>query len=398
MRTGRRSTSKSRAFSCSAPEGVTLSKAIVLSANSDWNIANFRQGLIAALRNGGYEPIVIAPHDPAADTSIDELGIERIPIRIERSGLNPLADLALLGRYRRLLRDLRPAAYLGYTIKPNIYGSLAAASLGIPAVPNVSGLGTAFIRGGPLQQIVTNLYRVGLSRAPIVFFQNDEDRRLFVDRRIVRNAQARVLPGSGVDLERFAPAPPTEGPPTFLLVGRLLRDKGVLEFVEAARLLRADLPEARFQLLGPIDGDNRSAVNPSELQSFVAAGTVEYLGKTDDVRPFIAAATCVVLPSYREGLPRSLLEAAAMARPLIAADVPGCRQVVEDGINGYLCSVRDPVSLAAAMRKIAELQPQQRLAIGEAARCKAQERFSEEFVVRAYLEVLAALETTKPRP
>ena len=248
-----------------------------------------------------------------------ELAVERIPIEIDRAGLNPLADLRLLMRYRTLLKRLRPAAYLGYTIKPNIYGSFAAASLGIPALPNVSGLGTAFIRGGPLQAIVTRLYRVGFARAPVVFFQNAEDRSLFVSRRIVRQTQARVLPGSGVDLEHFAPAPSHGGPSTFLFIGRLLRDKGVVEFVEAARSLRPEHPEARFQLLGPVDEGNRTAIRQSR-DRFVARRRRRraYLGTTDDVRPFIAAASAVVLPSYREGLPRSLLEAAAMARPLIA--------------------------------------------------------------------------------
>jgi glycosyltransferase involved in cell wall biosynthesis len=364
-------------------------RTIVLSANSDWNIANFRQGLIRALRDAGYEPVVIAPPDPAAETRMQALGVERIPVRVERSGVNPWADLQLLFAYRRLLKRLRPVAYLGYTIKPNIYGSLAAASLGIPAIPNVSGLGTAFIRRGLLQRIVTPLYRFGFRRAPVVFFQNAEDRQLFVDRRIVRTDQARVLPGSGVDLERFVPAPLPEGPPIFLLVSRLLRDKGVREFVEAARSLRSALPTARFQLLGPIDEGNRTAISPVELDRWVEQGVIDYLGTTDDVRPFIAAASAVVLPSYREGLPRSLLEAAAMARPLIAADVPGCRDVVEDGVNGYLCAVRDAASLAGAMWRLAELPIAQRLAMGKAARRKVQERFSEEFVVHAYLDVLA---------
>jgi glycosyltransferase involved in cell wall biosynthesis len=251
-------------------------RTIVLSANSDWNIANFRSGLVRALRNAGYEPVVIAPQDPAADKRMLELQVERIAVPIERSGLNPMADLALLVRYRTLLSRLRPAAYLGYTIKPNIYGSLAAASLGIPAIPNVSGLGTAFIRSGPLQHIVTSLYRVGFRRAPVVFFQNDDDRRLFVERRIVRPDQARVLPGSGVDLERFAPTPPSEGPPTFLLIARLLRDKGVVEFVEAARMLRSKLPEAKFQLLGPIDEGNRTVVSRGELDFWAAEGVIEH--------------------------------------------------------------------------------------------------------------------------
>jgi glycosyltransferase involved in cell wall biosynthesis len=325
-----------------------------------------------------------------------ELDVERISVPIQRAGLNPLTDFRLLARYRKLLRQVRPAAYLGYTIKPNIYGSFAAGSLGIPAIPNVSGLGTAFIRPGALQQLVTRLYRVGFSRAPVVFFQNGEDRQLFVDRGIVRSEQARVLPGSGVDLERFAPAPPQDGPPVFLLVGRLLRDKGVAEFVDAARSLRSLLPGARFQLLGPIDEGNRTAITRSELESWVAEGIVENLGTTDDVRPFIAAATAVVLPSYREGLPRSLLEAGAMARPLIAADVPGCRDIVEDGINGLLCEVRNAASLASAMQRMAELPGGERAAMAEAARRKVQERFSEKFVVRAYLDVLAALDAAKP--
>ena len=366
-------------------------RTIVLSANSEWNIANFRQGLVRALRSAGYDPVVIAPGDPAADGRMRELGIERIPIEIERAGLNPFADLRLLARYRTLLKRLRPAAYLSYTIKPNIYGSFAAASLGIPALPNVSGLGTAFIKGGGLQAIVTKLYRIGFARAPVVFFQNDEDRALFVSRQIVRPGQARVLPGSGVNLDHFAPSQLPEGPPVFLYIGRLLRDKGVVEFVEAARSMRPEMPRARFQLLGGLDEGNRTAIRQSEIDSWLAEGIVEQLGTTDDVRPFIAASTAVVLPSYREGLPRSLLEAAAMTRPLIASDVPGCRDVVEDGVNGYLCAVRDPVSLAAAMRRLAQLPRSKQLAMGEAGRRRVQERFSEAFVVRAYLDVLAGL-------
>jgi len=324
------------------------------------------------------------------------LEVERIAIDIDRAGLNPFADLRLIARYRSLLKRLRPAAYLSYTIKPNIYGSFAAASLGIPALPNISGLGTAFIRGGPLQAIVTRLYRIGFGRAPTVFFQNDEDRDLFVSRRIVRADQARVLPGSGVDLDHFIPTPLPDGPPAFLFIGRLLRDKGVAEFVEAARSLRSDFPHARFQLLGAVDEGNRTAIHQAEIDSWLAEGVIEQLGTTDDVRPFIAAASAVVLPSYREGLPRSLLEAAAMARPLIASDVPGCRDVVSDGANGYLCAVRDAGSLAAAMRRLLQLPRAQQLAMGEAGRLRVQERFNEDFVVRDYLDVLASLGRATP--
>jgi glycosyltransferase involved in cell wall biosynthesis len=229
-----------------------------------------------------------------------------------------------------------------------------------------------------------------------VFFQNEEDRALFVGRGIVRRDQARVVPGSGVDLDHFAPAPLPGGPPVFLFIGRLLRDKGVGEFVEAARSVRRDFPEARFQLLGGLDEGNLTGIRQAELDSWLAEGVVEHLGTTDDVRPYIAAATAVVLPSYREGLPRSLLEAAAMARPLIASDVPGCRDVVEDRVNGLLCKVRDHRSLAEAMRSLVELPRKQRLAMGEAGRRKVQERFSEALVVRAYLDVLSSLDAAKP--
>ncbi|HJP68892.1 MAG TPA: glycosyltransferase family 4 protein [Sphingomicrobium sp.] len=367
------------------------SRTIVLSANSEWNIANFRVGLIRGLQNAGYVPLVIAPPHAAVEGRMRELGVERIAIRIDRSGLNPYADLQLLRRYRHLLKRIRPAAYLGFTIKPNIYGSLAAGSLGIPSIPNVSGLGTAFIRRGLLQQIVTLLYRIGFRRVPFVFFQNKEDCELFVDRRMVTRIQARVLPGSGVDLDRFRPAELSNAPAVFLFIGRLLRDKGVIEFVESARHLRASLPQLRFQLLGPIDEENRTSVLSSELRNWEKEGIIEYLGVSDDVRPFIAAATAVVLPSYREGLPRSLLEAGAMGRPLIATDVPGCRDVVDDTLNGYLCKARDASSLGSAMEHFALLPHEQRLQMGKAARVKVQERFSEEVVIRGYLDVLAEL-------
>ena len=324
-----------------------------------------------------------------------ELAVERIGIKIERSGLNPYADLQLLRRYRTLLKRIRPAAYLSFTIKPNIYGSLAAASLDIPAIPNVSGLGTAFIRPGLLQQIVTHLYRFAFRRAPYVFFQNQEDCQLFLQGRMVKLEQARVLPGSGVDLDRFRPAALADGPPVFLFIGRLLRDKGVIEFVEAARRLRASFPEFRFQLLGPIDEENRTSILGSELRQWEKEGIIEYLGASDDVRPFIAAATAVVLPSYREGLPRSLLEAGAMARPLIATNVPGCRDVVDDGFNGYLCNAGDFRSLASTMERVAVLPQVQRRQMGAAARRKVHDRFSEEYVIRAYLDALANLNSAK---
>lgn len=332
--------------------------------------------------------MVIAPQDPSADAKMRALEVERIPIRVERAGLNPWADLQLMRNYRSLLKQIRPAAYLSFTIKPNIYGSLAAGGLGIAAVPNVSGIGNAFLRRDPVQQVVTRLSRLGLRRAPVVFFQNRDDRDHFVERKIVRADQARLLPGSGVDLDRFTPVPPVDGPTTFLLIARLVRDKGVVEFIEAARMLREELPDARFQLLGGPDEGHRTAIPLADVNRWAGEGLIEYLGPTEDVRPFIASASAVVLPSYREGLPRSLLEGAAMGRPVIGADVPGCREVVEDGANGYLCRVRDSSSLADALQRFARLPDEERAAMGVVARRTVEKKFSEELVVRAYLEVL----------
>ena len=361
---------------------------VVIAGNCAWNVLNFRAGLIRALQREGYEPVVLAPLDPASAARVAELGVEWLPVSIDRAGLNPVADLRLLLQYRRLLKRLSPVAYLSFTIKPNIYGSLAAAALGIAALPNVSGLGTVFIRRGPLQRAVVQLYRLAFRRAPTVFFQNRDDLKLFVERRLVRVGRARLLPGSGVDLDRFAPVPLPPDPVTFLFIGRLLGDKGLRELAAAARVLRGERQDIRIQLLGPMDPGNRTAITRAELDRWIGEGIVEYLGETSDVRPFVEQATAVVLPSYREGLSRSLLEAAAMARPLVVTDVPGCREVVENGVNGFLCPAHEPGALADAMRRLAELPAERRSAMGMESRRKVEQGFSESVVIGAYLDAL----------
>ena len=368
-----------------------MPRPVVLAANSSWNIVNFRSGLVRALKAEGYQPIVVAPLDPAAEPRMAELDVQRIVVPIQRSGLNPLSDLGLLRKYSSILKRVRPVAYLGFTIKPNIYGGIAARSLGIPVIANISGLGTVFIRRGALLALVSRLYRFALKRAAVVFFQNPDDLELFVERKLVERAQARLLPGSGVDLDRFRASPIPSGPPTFLFIGRLLGDKGVREYADAARLLREELPDARFRLLGPLDPGNRSAIARSEVDQWVGQGFVEYLGESADVRPQVEEATAVVLPSYREGLPRSLLEAAAMGRPLVATDVPGCREVVKPGVNGLQCEVRNAASLAKAMKNMANMSDKDRARMGAESRRMVETRFSETVVIEAYLDALGKL-------
>lgn len=363
-------------------------RTIVIAANTSWNLVNFRGNIISALIEQGYHVVAIAPRD-AYSEQLERMGVDYHALEFRSSAISPRRDAALFLRYFRLLRAIRPAAFLGFTIKPNIYGSLAARLLGISAINNVSGLGTAFIKQGLLTSIATTLYRQAFRRSATVFFQNDEDRTQFVAARIVDPARTRLLPGSGVDLERFSPAPLPVGQPfAFLLIARLLWDKGVQEYVDAAAIVKRRHPDARFQILGFANVDNRTAVPRATLDRWIGDGLVEHPGAADDVRPFIAAADCVVLPSYREGLPRSLLEASAMARPIVASDVPGVRDVVDDGVTGLLCTVRSAASLADAMLAMIAMPATERLAMGQAGRAKVEREFDVKEVTRRYLEAI----------
>jgi len=365
---------------------------VLLTVNAAWNVWNFRRPLVAALLADGHAVTVLAPADDSVPM-LRELGGDFVPLSMDAKGLNPLEGVKLIQRFKQQFRALRPDVVLSFTIKNNIFGAIAARTLGVPFVPNVTGLGTAFLSGGLLQAVAEGLYRHAFKRLPVVFFQNEDDRDLFVQRRLVCTEQARLLPGSGIDLGRFAATPmsPREGAPVFLMIARLLRDKGVLEFVEAARMVKALHPQARFQLLGAVDAENRTAIDRATVDGWVNEGVVEYLGTTTDVRPLIAAASCVVLPSYREGAPRTLIEAAAMARPLIATDVPGCRSVVDDGLSGYLCQVRDADSLAGAVMRMLALSHEECVAMGQAGRQKMQRQFDEALVVAAYRDVIGAV-------
>jgi glycosyltransferase involved in cell wall biosynthesis len=364
---------------------------IFLSINTSWNIVNFRAGLVRAMVDHGFDVVAVSPDDGWGER-LGELGCRHSPLSIDSGSTSPLTNLAVLFRYIRLMGKERPAVYLGWTIKPNVYGSLAAGLFRVPVVNNVSGLGTAFIRETWLTPIAVALYRLAFSRSRVVFFQNEDDRALFTKRRILAASRTRVLPGSGIDLGRYQPEMPpvarTDDASVFLMVARLLWDKGVGEFVEAARIVRRHRPDARFQLLGFLDVENRTAVDRASVERWGAEGVVEYLGSTDDVRPFIAAADCVVLPSYREGTPRTLLEGAAMGRPLIATDVPGCREVVEDGRNGLLCNVRDAADLAGKMLQFIDLSPEERARMGRESRAKVEREFDEQIVIDRYLEVI----------
>lgn len=376
---------------------MIINPKIIISINTAWNIYNFRSGLIKALVAQGYEVIAVTPDDDYSHR-LKDFGCRFISLPMDNNGTHPGRDLLLLMRYFFLLRSERPSAYLGYTVKPNVYGSMAAQALGIPVINNIAGLGNTFINDNFLTRIVRGLYKFSLYRSHRVFFQNAEDQNLFATTGLVRADITDQVPGSGIDLTRYVPVPPSplQGRSfRFLLVARMLKDKGVHEYVKAARAVRQRFPETEFQLLGFVDVANSNAISAQQIKDWESEGLINYLGKTDDVRPYLADADCVVLPSYREGVPRSLLEAAAIARPIIATDVAGCRDVVDDGVNGLLCQVRDADDLAEKMMQMIRLSPEKRLTMGEAGRQKVESEFDEKVVIQKYLDVIGEILNTR---
>jgi glycosyltransferase involved in cell wall biosynthesis len=379
-----------------APSGTGNKRPLIaLGANDAWNLVNYRAALIRVLQSNGFEVAALAPSGPHA-TTLQEMGVSFHEVPIKARGTSPLGDVRVLLAFARHFRIIRPAAFLGFTSKPNIYGSLAARLCGVPVINNISGLGTAFSREGLLQRLVAQLYRFALQRSATVFFQNRDDRELFETKGLVRSDQAALLPGSGVDLARFTPVDRAaeQRPFTFLFAARLLWDKGVREFVEAARLVGSERGDVRFRILGFIEPRGAAAVPESELRAWEESGIIEYLGPRDDVRQTFSGADCVVLPSYyREGVPRVLLEASAMALPVITTDAPGCRDAVEDEVTGLLCAPGSVDSLVEAMERLLRLNPGERRAMGLAARTRMEMQFSDERVHRAYLDALAKLGT-----
>lgn len=364
---------------------------IAVVANTSWYLYNFRRNLMQALREDGHQVVAIGGEGEFAQRLQAE-GFGHVAVRFSSDGTKPLRELQTVLELRKVLRRERIDLVLSYTPKGNIYAALTRWGGGMAQIMNVSGLGRAFVQPGPLGRLVTMLYRLTIGRTAWVFFQNEDDWRFFVERGLVQPEKASRLPGSGVDLQAFSPAPnPVHGDDScvFLMVARLLWEKGVGEYASAARLVRQTRPQARFQILGPFDDSPRRGVPRATLQAWVEERSVEYLGQTDDVRPFLQAADCVVLPSYREGVPRSVLEAAATARPVITSNAVGCRDAVDDGSTGLLCEPRDVDDLADKLLRMIEMGPEGRRAMGLAGRAKMEREFDERAVIDAYRQKVA---------
>ena len=369
-------------------------KTIAIGSNTSHYVWQARRNLVRHIQDEGHDVVVVAPKDDYS-AYFAEMGVAHaeIPMKMNK---NPVSDYLLYRRFLKTFREIRPDIYLGYTIKPNIYGSLAAHQLGIPTINNIAGLGTLFTSERLVARIAKTLYRIALDRSALVFFQNPDDRRLFTTSGVVRHDRHDLLPGSGVDLSRFAFSPLPVLPKTdrlrFLLVGRMLWDKGVGEFVEAAKHIRQTQPNVEFCLLGRIDNDNPTAISQAQIEAWVADGHVTYLGYSDDVPDEIRKADCIVLPSaYPEGTPRTLLEASAIGRPIITTDAPGCRMTVDDGVNGYLCALRDASDLQDKLERIIAHTQQERSDMGSAGRPKMEREFDEAIVIGKYIDRIRAL-------
>lgn len=359
---------------------------VALVANTAWYIANFRAGLIKRLKAEGYDVVAIAPRDEAA-RRLTAMGVPLTPVPISREGLNPVSEFGSVLALRRAFARERPDVVMSYTPKGTIYSAIAMAGRPERLVVNISGLGRAFAPGSKLAGVSRTLYRYALRRASRVFFENLDDHRRFLELGIVGAGRSERIPGLGVDLEHFRPGVtqpdrPAGGELRFLLAGRLLWDKGIAEYVEAARHVRARHGFARFDILGFIEPAGPAAVPRSTLDGWVAEGVVAYRGVTDDVRPAMLGADCVVLPSYYpEGVPRSLLEAAALGRPIVTTNSVGCRDAVDDGVTGYLALPRDASDLADKLVRLAALPEVERNAMGQAARLKMEREFDESRVL-----------------
>jgi glycosyltransferase involved in cell wall biosynthesis len=378
-----------RRYSCGhVLQSCFMKVAIVL--NTSWNIYNFRMNFIKSLMDHGHEIHTIAPFDHYTFHLI-KAGCIHHNVKMDSRGANLIKDLALTAELGALYYKIKPDVVLHFTIKPNVYGTLAAAALRIPVINNVCGLGTVFLKEGIVSWVAKMLYKISFRFPKKVFFQNPEDKQLFIDKKLVSPKIADLLPGSGINVADFTPAPIKNQVFTFLFISRLIYDKGIVEYFEAIKVLREYGINARFQLLGAKDPKHKRGLPVHVINTWVKEGYIEYLGKADDVRPYINQADCIVLPSYREGSPRSLMEAACMAKPIVATDVPGCRQVVEHGFNGLLCQLQDAGDLAAKMLMMIKIPSAIRQQMGERGRTKMETEFSDTLVANKYLNAIHEL-------
>lgn len=361
-------------------------KTILVLTNNIGGLHSFRKEVMKAMVDEGYKVVISHPDEDERTAYFTDIGCEDVLTEFNRRGMNPIKDLQLLMKYRKLIQKYKPLAVLTYTIKPNVYGGMACRMTGTPQLANVTGLGDAVENGGLLQKLTVFLYKMGIGKAKRVFFQNKYNRQFCIEKGIAKEDSV-LLPGSGVNLNHhILQEYPDDGVLKFLFIARLLKDKGTEEYFEAATRIKGKYPNTEFQILGRCEGNYQE-----QLDELVSKGIINFLGGTSDVRPFIGNVHCTIMPSYHEGMSNVNLESAANGRPVITTNVPGCQETVDNGVTGILCEPRSAESLIAAIEKFLSLTYEEKKAMGMAARKKVEREFDRLIVVNKYLDELKKL-------
>lgn len=361
-------------------------KTILVLTNNIGGLHSFRKEVMKAMIDEGYKVVISHPDEDERIAYFTGIGCEDVLTEFNRRGMNPVKDLQLLMKYRKLIKKYKPLAVLTYTIKPNVYGGMACRMTGTPQLANVTGLGDAVENGGLLQKLTVFLYKMGIGKAKRVFFQNKYNRQFCIEKGIAKEDPV-LLPGSGVNLNHHQYQEyPENGVIKFLFIARLLKDKGTEEYFEAATRIKEKYPNTEFQILGRCEGNYQE-----QLDELVSKGIINFFGRTSDVRPFIGNVHCTIMPSYHEGMSNVNLESAANGRPVITTNVPGCQETVDNGVTGILCEPRSAESLIAAIEKFLSLTYEEKKAMGMAARKKVEREFDRQIVVNKYLDELKKL-------
>lgn len=362
-------------------------KKIAFVGNSSLTMHNFRINLLRDMVKQGYQVVVIAPKD-SDTTAFKSQKIKFISIDVDCKGMNPFRDVKLIFQLRKIYLHENFDFIFHYTIKPVIYGSLAAALANKKSISVITGLGYTFIKAGTINKLAVLLYKFSLNIPTEVWFLNNDDRDMFVQKKIVNPGKTRVINGEGVNLKLFHHQHKHHSKFSFLFIGRVLWDKGIGEYVEAARILKKKYPDVEFQILGALGAANPAAISPECMDNWEEEGIINYLGETSKVIPFISNASCIILPSYREGISRVLLEAAAMEKPIVTTNVTGCKDIVEHNRSGYLCEVRNVDSLVKFMEKMILLSVEERQNMGIEGRKIVLEKFDEKIIIKEYHDKL----------
>lgn len=374
-----------------------MKKSIAVIENNIIATNTIREKLMHALVENGYRVSILTTGTNEELELARQKGFHVIDVK--GSTQNPLDIFRYMRNLSHAIKSAEASVCLTFTIRPAIWGNIVTRRLHIPTLTNITGIGPLFTRNNIAYRAARTLYKFVLKKTARIFFQNEEDRNIFVDKGFVKPANAEIIPGSGIDHRYYQPLPRREkdGRFIFLFISRLVKDKGILEYVEAAQILKGKLPGAEFRVLGPVWLQNLkdNTITESDIRNWTNEGIVIYEGDTRDVRPYIAAADCVVLPSYREGTSNVLLEASSMERPCITCNTTGCREIVEDGLTGFLCKVKDAADLAAKMEIMFHLPEERRINMGERARKKVTREFDKQLVIDAYLKAIGNINNIK---